>query len=212
MEADEPQILSGVYEGYTTGAPLAIVFHNTNTRSQDYEALLNVPRPGHADYTANLKYGGFQDPRGGGHFSGRLTLPVVAAGVIAKKLVQFRCDARLVEIGGIADQTQWEAALDQAQKEGDSLGGVVECVVSGVPAGLGEPFWDSVESRLRAAAGMVTAVATSTAPTTKAAATSTVKARAAATATKSMTTKAAAATAVKATTKEVAAATTATVW
>ena len=160
VEADEPQILSGVYEGYTTGAPLAIVFHNTNTHSQDYEALLNVPRPGHADYTANLKYGGFQDPRGGGHFSGRLTLPVVAAGVIAKKLlfatiagatrgrVQFRCDARLVEIGGIADQTQWDAALDQAQKEGDSLGGVVECVVSGVPAGLGEPFWDSVESRL----------------------------------------------------------------
>ena len=160
VEADEPQILSGVYEGYTTGAPLAIVFHNTNTHSQDYEALLNVPRPGHADYTANLKYGGFQDPRGGGHFSGRLTLPVVAAGVIAKKLlfatiagatrgrVQFRCDAKLVEIGGIADQTQWEAALDQAQKEGDSLGGVVECVVSGVPAGLGEPFWDSVESRL----------------------------------------------------------------
>ena len=160
VEADEPQILSGVYEGYTTGAPLAIVFHNTNTHSQDYEALLNVPRPGHADYTANLKYGGFQDPRGGGHFSGRLTLPVVAAGVIAKKLlfatiagatrgrVQFHCDARLVEIGGIADQAQWDAALDQAQKEGDSLGGVVECVVSGVPAGLGEPFWDSVESRL----------------------------------------------------------------
>ena len=160
VEADEPQILSGVYEGYTTGAPLAIVFHNTNTHSQDYEALLNVPRPGHADYTANLKYGGFQDPRGGGHFSGRLTLPVVAAGVIAKKLlfatiagatrgrVQFHCDARLVEIGGIADPAQWDAALDQAQKEGDSLGGVVECVVSGVPAGLGEPFWDSVESRL----------------------------------------------------------------
>lgn len=160
VEADEPHILSGVYEGYTTGAPLAIVFHNTNTRSQDYEALLNVPRPGHADYTANLKYGGFQDPRGGGHFSGRLTLPVVAAGVIAKKLlfatiagatrgrVHFRCDARLTEIGGIADPAQWDAALEQAQKEGDSLGGVVECVVSGIPAGLGEPFWDSVESRL----------------------------------------------------------------
>ena len=160
VEADEPHILSGVYEGYTTGAPLAIVFQNTNTKSQDYETLLSVPRPGHADYTANLKYGGFQDPRGGGHFSGRLTLPVVAAGVIAKKLlfatiagatrgrVQFRCDARLTEIGGITDPAQWEAALDQAQKEGDSLGGVVECVVSGVPAGLGEPFWDSVESRL----------------------------------------------------------------
>ena len=160
VEADEPYILSGVYEGYTTGAPLAIVFRNTNTHSQDYAELQNVPRPGHADYTANLKFGGYQDPRGGGHFSGRLTLPVVAAGVIAKKLlfatiagatrgrVQFRCDAKLVEIGGIADPAQWDAALDQAQKEGDSLGGIVECVVSGVPAGLGEPFWDSVESRL----------------------------------------------------------------
>ena len=159
VEADEPYILSGVYEGYTTGAPLAIVFRNTNTHSQDYAELQNIPRPGHADYTANLKFGGYQDPRGGGHFSGRLTLPVVAAGVIAKKLlfatiagatrgrVQFRCDAKLVEIGGIADPAQWDAALDQAQKEGDSLGGVVECVVSGVPAGLGEPFWDSVESR-----------------------------------------------------------------
>ena len=160
IEEDEPHILSGVYEGYTTGAPLAIVFENKNKHSQDYEALLSVPRPGHADYTANLKFGGFQDPRGGGHFSGRLTLPVVAAGVVAKKLLaatimgatrgrtQFHCDAKLVEIGGITDETQWEAALDQARAEGDSLGGVVECVVSGIPAGLGEPFWDSVESRL----------------------------------------------------------------
>ena len=160
VEADEPHILSGVYDGYTTGAPLAIVFYNTNTHSQDYEALQSIPRPGHADYTANLKYGGFQDPRGGGHFSGRLTLPVVAAGVVAKKIlaetieeetnghVQFHCAARLVEIGGIADETRWEAALDAAQKEGDSLGGIVECTVEGLPVGLGEPFWDSVESCL----------------------------------------------------------------
>ena len=160
IEADEPHILSGVFEGYTTGAPLTIVFQNTNTHSQDYELLKAVPRPGHADYTANLKYGGFQDPRGGGHFSGRLTLPVVAAGVVAKRLLsgvlmsatrgraQFRCDAALKEIGGITDPSQWEAALDQARKDGDSLGGIVECVVNTVPAGLGEPFWDSVESRL----------------------------------------------------------------
>ncbi|MBR5256595.1 MAG: chorismate synthase [Bacteroidales bacterium] len=160
IEADEPHILSGVFEGHTTGAPLTIVFKNTNTRSQDYSKLIDVPRPGHADFTANVKYGGFQDPRGGGHFSGRLTLPLVAAGVVAKKIlaetiseetnghVQFRCNARLVEIGGIADETRWEAALDAAQKEGDSLGGIVECTVDGIPAGLGEPFWDSVESRL----------------------------------------------------------------
>ena len=120
VEADEPHILSGVFEGHTTGAPLTIVFKNTNTRSQDYAKLIDVPRPGHADFTANVKYGGFQDPRGGGHFSGRLTLPVVAAGVVAKKIlaetieeetnghVQFRCAARLVEIGGIADETRWE--------------------------------------------------------------------------------------------------------
>ena len=160
VEADEPHILSGVFEGHTTGAPLTIVFKNTNTRSQDYAKLIDVPRPGHADFTANVKYGGFQDPRGGGHFSGRLTLPVVAAGVVAKKIlaetieeetnghVQFRCAARLVEIGGITDETRWEAALDAAQQEGDSLGGIVECVVDGIPAGLGEPFWDSVESCL----------------------------------------------------------------
>ena len=160
IEADEPHILSGVFEGHTTGAPLTIVFKNMNTRSQDYSKLIDVPRPGHADFTANVKYGGFQDPRGGGHFSGRLTLPLVAAGVVAKKIlaetiseetnghVQFRCNARLVEIGGIADETRWEAALDAAQKEGDSLGGIVECTVDGIPAGLGEPFWDSVESRL----------------------------------------------------------------
>ncbi len=160
VEADEPHILSGVFEGHTTGAPLTVVFKNTNTRSQDYAKLIDVPRPGHADFTANVKYGGFQDPRGGGHFSGRLTLPVVAAGVVAKKIlaetieeethghVQFRCAARLVEIGGIADEARWEAALDAAQKEGDSLGGIVECVVDGIPAGLGEPFWGSVESCL----------------------------------------------------------------
>ena len=160
VEADEPHILSGVYEGHTTGAPLAVVFRNADTRSQDYAKLKDVPRPGHADFTAHVKYGGFQDPRGGGHFSGRLTLPVVAAGVVAKKVlaetvseetdgnVQFRCEACLKEVGGIADHEAWEERLETVQQEGDSLGGVVECVVDGLPAGLGEPFWDSVESRL----------------------------------------------------------------
>ena len=160
IEADEPHILSGVYEGYTTGAPLTIVFRNTNTRSGDYAKLKDIPRPGHADFTANVKYGGFQDPRGGGHFSGRLTLPIVAAGVVAKKIlaetvseethghVQFRCEARLTEIGGFTKEADWKKALETVQQEGDSLGGVVECRVEGLPAGLGEPFWDSVESRL----------------------------------------------------------------
>ncbi|MBQ6253765.1 MAG: chorismate synthase [Bacteroidales bacterium] len=146
IEADEPEILSGVFEGHTTGAPIAIIFRNTNTRSSDYEALKDIPRPGHADYTASVKWNGFNDPRGGGHFSGRLTLPLVAAGVIAKKQSGFSFKADLVEVGGEADKDKWPAMLKETAREGDSLGGVVECQVEGVPAGLGEPFFDSVES------------------------------------------------------------------
>ena len=146
VESDEPEILSGVFEGHTTGAPIAVIFRNNNTRSVDYEALKDVPRPGHADYTASVKWDGFNDPRGGGHFSGRLTLPLVAAGVIAKKQCGFSFKADLIEIGGEADKAKWPALLDATAKEGDSLGGIVECHVDGVPAGLGEPFFDSVES------------------------------------------------------------------
>ena len=147
LEADEPEIVSGVYEGKTTGAPLTILFKNENTRSQDYEEFRKNPRPGHADFTANLKYGGFNDPRGGGHFSGRITLGVVAAGVIAKKMLYFaKFHAQLVAVGGLTDASRWPEALKAAQAEGDSLGGVVECTVEGLPIGLGEPFWNSVES------------------------------------------------------------------
>ena len=146
IEPDEPEILSGVFEGHTTGAPIAIIFRNTNTKSSDYKELLDVPRPGHADWTACVKWDGFNDPRGGGHFSGRLTLPLVAAGVIAKKQCGFSFHADLVEIGGETDKDKWPDLLDATAKEGDSLGGIVECHVDGVPAGLGEPFFDSVES------------------------------------------------------------------
>ncbi len=149
LESDQPEIVSGVYEGKTTGAPLTILFKNENTRSQDYGQFRENPRPGHADFTANLKYGGFNDPRGGGHFSGRITLGVVAAGVIAKKMLYFaRFQARLIAVGGLTDATQWPEALKAAQAEGDSLGGVVECTVEGLPVGLGEPFWNSVESQM----------------------------------------------------------------
>ena len=149
IEADEPEILSGVYEGHTTGAPLTVVFRNENTRSEDYESFRKNPRPGHADFTADIKYGGFNDPRGGGAFSGRMTLAVVAAGVIAKKMLYFaRFTATLKEIGGIADPDKWKDALKATAAEGDSLGGMVECVVEGLPIGLGEPFWDSVESQI----------------------------------------------------------------
>ena len=149
IEADEPEIVSGVYEGKTTGAPLTILFKNENTRSQDYEQFRKNPRPGQADFTANLKFGGFNDPRGGGHFSGRLTLAVVAAGVVAKKMMYFaQFHAELTEIGGLTDPSAWPEALKAAQAEGDSLGGVVECQVGGLPIGLGEPFWNSVESQI----------------------------------------------------------------
>ena len=148
-ESDVPDIVSGVYQGRTTGAPLTILFYNEDTCSEDYESFRKNPRPGHADFTANLKFGGFNDPRGGGAFSGRMTVAVVAAGVVAKKLLHFaRIDAHLVEVGGKTDPAAWKPALEAAAKEGDSLGGIVECAVEGLPVGLGEPFWDSVESCL----------------------------------------------------------------
>ena len=164
IETDCPMIVSGVFEGHTTGAPLAITFKNTNTHSSDYELFAAMPRPGHADLTAALKWDDCQDPRGGGHFSGRLTLPIVAAGVVAKKMLAdatmlddapvTAVQARIVELGGIASGDsdshkmtgQWQEVIDQAIKEGDSLGAVIECTVPDIDPGYGEPFWDSVES------------------------------------------------------------------
>lgn len=147
VESDVPQILSGVYDGHTTGAPLCIVFRNENVRPGDYEDFDRMPRPGHADYVAAVKWDWANDPRGGGHFSGRMTLPVVAAGVVAKKVLEgISFDAKLVELGGCGNRLKWPDMLKAAQEEGDSLGGVVECVVNDVPIGLGEPFWDSLES------------------------------------------------------------------
>lgn len=146
-EADEIEILSGVYNGRTTGAPLAFIFRNQNTRSGDYSQFEATPRPGHADYVAQIKWEGANDPRGGGHFSGRITLPIVAAGVIAKKsLGDIDVSAKIIEVGGEKDGSRWASLLEAATAEGDSLGGVVECTVDGLPIGLGEPFFDSVES------------------------------------------------------------------
>ena len=159
IEADAPRIVSGVYEGVTTGAPLTIVFENTNTKSGDYSLFAAMPRPGHADLTAALKWDDCQDPRGGGHFSGRLTLPVVAAGVVAKKILQDATmldetpfagvNAHIVELGGLSlSDDAVQEAIDTAIKEGDSLGAVVECTVPDIDPGYGEPFWDSVESEI----------------------------------------------------------------
>lgn len=163
-ENDVPEILSGVYCGRTTGAPLAIVFQNANTRNSDYLQFVDTPRPGHADMTATLKWAAFNDPRGGGHFSGRITLPLVAAGVVAKKILSANVfvpkgaegvneagvRAELVEVGAERESAKWSGLLEKAREEGDSLGGIVECHVKGLPIGLGEPFFGSVESRISA--------------------------------------------------------------
>jgi len=149
VEDDLPEIISGVFEGHTTGAPITILFRNQNTRSADYAGFREHPRPGHADFVANIKYGGFNDPRGGGHFSGRLTLGVVAAGVIAKLMLpSVRFHAAIVSLGGSTESSAWKGLLESAVADGDSLGAVVECSVDGLSVGLGEPFWDSVESLL----------------------------------------------------------------
>jgi len=146
QEADKPEIMSGWFNGFTTGAPLIIMFRNENTRSRDYTALRETPRPGHADYTAAVKFGGFEDYRGGGHFSGRLTLGLVAAGVLAKKIINpVKVSTEILEVGGSTDIA---AAVQKAVEEGDSIGGIISCEVKNLPSGLGEPFFDSVEALL----------------------------------------------------------------
>lgn len=157
-ESDTVLILSGVYNGYTTGAPVCLTIDNSNVRDEDYEQFKAVPRPGHADLSARAKYHGFNDPRGGGVFSGRMTAGIVAAGVIAKKsLLDAGIDASISSdihaLGGVrrdeADaESKWEELISKVSEEGDSLGGIVECRINGIPAGLGEPFWDSMESLL----------------------------------------------------------------
>lgn len=143
-EEDNPQLKTGVFNGKTTGAPVTILFDNSNTRSSDYEKQRAIPRPGHADFVAGKKYGGFEDFRGSGHFSGRLTLCLVAAGIVAKKIIdKIKIDAAILEIAGEADT---EKGLQKAIDAKDSVGGIVECRVIGLPIGLGEPFFDSAES------------------------------------------------------------------
>ena len=156
QEEDLPLFKSGVFNGKTTGAPLTLLFENKNTRSGDYEKQRAVPRPGHADFVANVKYGGHEDYRGGGHFSGRLTLCLVAAGVVAKKIMkEVSVVAEIVSIGGESDV---ELGLQKAIENKDSVGGIVECRVQGLPIGLGEPFFDSVESLISHAVFSIPAV------------------------------------------------------
>lgn len=165
-ESDRPTIVSGVFAGCTTGAPIAIVFSNINTRSEDYSQFRDTPRPGHADFTAQVKHNFFNDLRGGGHFSGRLTLCLVAAGVVAKKMMpSVDIKSSILEIGGAKPISansysdtddpskenlpeNWKDMIKNIMAEEDSLGGIVECVCSGLPIGLGEPFFESVESKI----------------------------------------------------------------
>jgi chorismate synthase len=144
IEKDLPTIISGTFEGKTTGAPITILFQNNNTKSKDYSNLLDQPRPGHADFVAQYKYGKHNDYTGGGHFSGRITLGLVSAGVLAKKILgNVDIKASIKEIGG---QTDFDAALEEALLQHDSIGGIVECKANHLPIGYGEPFFDSVES------------------------------------------------------------------
>lgn len=145
-EDDYPIFKSGVFNGKTTGFPVTILFENKNIRSEDYNKQRSIPRPGHADWVANQKFGGNEDYRGGGHFSARLTTGIVAAGVIAKKLLkEISIQADVTEIGGEKDL---EKGLQKAIDARDSVGGIVECKVKGLPVGLGEPYFDSLESVL----------------------------------------------------------------
>ncbi|MGC4038892.1 MAG: chorismate synthase [Chitinophagaceae bacterium] len=146
QEADFPFFKSGLFNGKTTGFPIAIFFENNNTRSEDYSKQRSIPRPGHADWVAHQKFGGNEDYRGGGHFSARLTTGLVAAGAIAKKLMPgVSINALVTEIGGEGDL---DKGLQNAIDAKDSVGGIVECRVNGIPVGLGEPYFDSVESVL----------------------------------------------------------------
>lgn len=155
-EEDLPIFKSGLFNNRTTGAPITILFENKNTRSGDYEKQRAVPRPGHADFVAQQKFGGFEDYRGSGHFSGRLTVALVAAGVVAKKLFsQMQVTASILEIGGERDP---DKGLQRAIDQKDSVGGIVGCRVTGLPAGLGEPFFDSAESLLSHAVFAIPAV------------------------------------------------------
>ncbi|MBD0332277.1 MAG: chorismate synthase [Chitinophagaceae bacterium] len=155
-EEDKPIFISGLFNNKTTGSPLTIIFENKNVRSSDYQKQRAIPRPGHADFVAHKKFAGFEDYRGGGHFSGRLTVGLVAAGIVAKKLLSnISVQARIIEI---ANEGDIDAGLQKAIDAKDSVGGIIECIVTGLPIGLGEPFFDSVESVISHAAFSIPAV------------------------------------------------------
>ena len=146
-ESDTPHIVSGTFQGHTTGAPLTVLFYNENTRSADYRNIVDMPRPSHADMVAAVKFRNFNDYRGGGHFSGRVTLGLVAAGVVAKKIIKHvSISSRIVSIGTETNFDKFMQVIENAMSQGDSVGGIIECTARGCATGWGEPFFDSVES------------------------------------------------------------------
>ena len=150
-EADEPEFLSGLVGDVACGAPLAAIIRNTNTRSQDYDALRDVPRPGHADWPAHVRFGGAQDVAGGGHFSGRLTAPLCIAGGIALQILARRgvaVQARAERVAGETDPERQREAILAAKADGDSVGGVISCEVRGMPVGIGDPMFGGMENRI----------------------------------------------------------------
>ena len=160
-ETDVPEFLCGVKDGVATGAPIAAIIRNSDTRSKDYGNIANVPRPGHADFPAEVKFGGNQDRAGGGHFSGRLTAPLCIAGGIALQLLErlgVAISARAIRIGGETDPEKMKAAISAARDEGDSVGGVVEAEVRGLPVGVGNPMFGGLENRIAQAVFGIPAV------------------------------------------------------
>ncbi|MCR3906069.1 MAG: chorismate synthase [Tenericutes bacterium] len=147
-EADEFRITSGVFNGYSTGSPIHLMIENKNIQSKDYEHLKSHPRPGHADFVSNVKYQGFQDYRGGGRFSGRLTAALVAAGAIAKMIIPFELSHQLLQVGNLTDLTLIDEYLEEVANIGDSVGGLVEIRASNMIVGLGEPFFNKLDSEI----------------------------------------------------------------
>ena len=186
VEADEYKIVSGAYNGYTTGTPLAILIPNTNTNSADYGEKMDIPRPSHADYAANVKYHGYEDFRGGGHFSGRVTAAIVAAAAIIQSALEtkgIKIGSHITELHGAFDRSfenyesdiaivngksfptltdegeaRMRKEIEKAAERGDSVGGILESAIIGIPAGVGEPWFDSVESMLSHALFSIPAV------------------------------------------------------
>ncbi len=175
VELDKYQIISGAFNGYTTGSPLTIIIPNANTKSQDYEAIKDLARPGHADYVANVKYKGFNDYRGGGHFSGRITVSIVASGAIVLKQLEklgIKIGSHILSIGNVKDkkfsdfekeialansksfpiisdiEEEMQNEINKVSSSGDSIGGIIETAIIGLPVGLGEPIFDSLEGNI----------------------------------------------------------------